>query len=305
MINFNFNHFLKHSFKDTLENLKMAFKAERRSKRYDGSDRIAYPPWGYTTVFKDEFRTHLDTKAWGYGQPWGEFHPDNLSQYYDNNGTLSYTSTNDELVLELRNKPKTWKLSTLPEWQKEASTKDKITIKTGVGMVHSKEAWKYGWFEAFIQLPEGQAYWTAFWLSGKHSWPPEIDIFEAYSHKGPRYDKPRFFKWFNRPNQMISPNLHYGSVEGGTKGAYGARDIPVMEATKRSVQYACLWEEDKIEIYYDGIKVFQCTDPKILEHYNGKLSHQRIIINHGLHEAYSDNPKESEMYINRVKVMQK
>jgi beta-glucanase (GH16 family) len=295
MINFNFNHFFKHSFKDTLMNLKMTFNAVRHFNAYISTDRIAHPPTEYNTVFEDNFNTKLNKTEWGYGQAWGEYHPDNLCQYYDNDGTLSYV-INDKLVLDLRNNPKTWKLS---------ETNDELTIKTGIGMVHSKEAWRYGWFEAFIQLPEGQSYWPAFWLSGKHSWPPEIDIFEAYSHDGPLYNKPRFFKWFNRPNQKIQPNLHYGSVEDGTKRMYGARDIPVMDATKRFVQYACLWEEDKIEIYYDGIKVFQCTDPKILENYNNELSHQRIVINHGLHESYPDNPDESSMYINSVKVMQK
>jgi len=182
---------------------------------------------------------------------------------------------------------------------------DEFTVDVCVGLIHSKESWRYGWFEASIKLPEGQAYWPAFWLSGAHSWPPEIDIFEAYSHEGPKYDKPRFFKWFSRPNQRIQPNLHYGSIEKGTKSMYGPRNIPVADATDRFVQYACLWEEDRIEIYYDGIKVFQCTDPKILETYNASDSHQFIILNHGLHHGHPDNPDESAMLVKNVIVKQK
>ena len=304
MINFNFKHFLKHKFNDTLSNLKMAIHAAWRYRTYDDNNRKVIPSSEYKTVFEDRFTDTLNTKDWGYGQPWGDFHPEHLYQYYDTKGELCYTSDNS-LVLELKNAPKTWKKSELPKWKQSDLLPDTFTIPVGVGMLHSKSSWQYGWFEAWIQLPEGKDYWPAFWLSGNNSWPPEIDILEAYSHHGSKYAKPGIFNWFKKLNQKIQPNLHYGDVATETKQMYGARDIPIAKVTERFVQYVCLWEEDRIEIYYDGIMVFKCTDSEILEWYNKNNADQFIILNHGLHHHYKGTPTESKMLIKNVKVMQR
>ena len=304
MVNFNFKHFTKHKFSDTLANLKMAFKALWRYRTYDNSNREVLPSSEYKTVFEDRFTDTLNTKDWGYGQPWGDFHPEHLYQYYDTKGELCYTSDNS-LVLELKNAPKTWKKNDLPKWKQSDLLPDIFTIPVGVGMLHSKSSWQHGWFEAWIQLPEGKDYWPAFWLSGKSSWPPEIDILEAYSHHGSKYAKPGIFNWFKKLNQKIQPNLHYGDVATDTKQMYGARDIPIAKVTERFIQYVCLWEEDRIEIYYDGIMVFKCTDSEILEWYNKKNADQFIILNHGLHHHYKGTPTESKMLIKNVRVMQK
>mgnify|MGYP000645416628 CR=1 FL=1 len=73
----------------------------------NGYGKPITPPDGYVNVFSDEFKKALNTKAWRYGQSWGEFHPNEPHQYYDNNGTLSYVSS-EGLVLELRKYPKTF-----------------------------------------------------------------------------------------------------------------------------------------------------------------------------------------------------
>jgi len=300
----NLNHFIKHKFKDTWYNLSYYFKANRRAKNYMGGDRSISPPENYKIVFEDNFKTPLNTDQWGYGQRWGDFHPDVLSWYYDNDGTYSYT-TKDGLALELRNVPKTWVKSELPEWRQASALPDQFTIPIAAGMVSSKQSWQYGWFEAWIKLPKGTPYWPAFWLTGKNSWPPEIDIFEAYSQFGNRYESKT---WFGKlkPNRKIQPNLHYGSVENNTKEMYGSWDIPVAECTERYVQYACLWEEDRIEIYYDGAIVFKCTDPKILATYNKENAEQIIILNHGYYWDKPDiRPDETAMLIKSVKVLQK
>jgi hypothetical protein len=303
MLGFDFRHVFKHKLIDALKNLKLSWDAERRVHTYEGGTRMAYPPSGYNKVFEDRFDAPLNKKEWRFGMPWGDFHNGYLHQYYDTTGNMAYVSP-EGLVLELRKIPKTWKKSDLPEW-KQKDLPEEFTIPVGVGFVSTKQTWQYGWFEAWIKLPKGQSFWPAFWSSAIDSWPPEIDILEAYSERGPKYNGPTISQyWRYRPNRQIRPNLHYGKTEDGTKDDYIGYDIPVAECTERFVQYACLWEEDRIEIYYDGYKVQECTDPKILKWYNEGGKHYFILC-HGLHNDYPENPDESAMLIRSFKVFQK
>jgi beta-glucanase (GH16 family) len=42
----------------------------------------------------------------------------------------------------------------------------------------------YGFAEARVKIPSGRGFWPAFWtLPASYAWPPEIDIFEIWSHE--------------------------------------------------------------------------------------------------------------------------
>lgn len=300
-------HIFKHKLRDTLDNFNFLNEAKRRSRSFNiiFRDGKTYPGKGYKLVWEPDFTKTLNTEEWGFGMPWGDFHPEYLHQYYDNDGTLSYINKDGELVLELRKRPKSWIKSKLPDWRTSDKMPSEFTIPVGVGFVHTKKSWKYGWFTADIKLPKGQSYWPAFWTASMNSWPPEIDILEAYSEKGPEYEGNTFFGLFKKKGLQHRPNLHYGKIEDGTKDEYGAWDIPIAASTERFVQYALRWEKDLIEIYYDGIVVFRCTDPEILKWYNKEGSESYLIFNHGLHQDYPDNPNESAMLIKNIQVWQK
>ena len=63
-------------------------------------------------------------------------------------------------------------------------------------------------------------------------------------------------------------------------------------------------EEDFIRIYYDGIMVFECTNPEVLKWYNKDRHEQFIIINNGVHDT-GEVPNECAMEVRRVAVYQK
>lgn len=295
---------MKHKIKETAKNYLLRARSIFNYIRYDGNGSVINPPKGYSKVFEDEFTSKLNNKSWGYAQPWGDFHSGDLHQRYDTYGTYSYTSS-EGLVLELRNVPRTYKKSDLPDWRQNSNMPDEFTIPVIVGMVHSKMNWQYGWFEGLIKLPKGQSYWPAFWLSGSNSWPPEIDIFEAYSEIGPEYNKKLISdKFISVPDWKIQPNLHYGSIENGTKKMYGPYNSPIAECTERFVQYVCHWEKNFIKIYYDGSLIFECKDPDILNFYNGNKDQMYMIINHGAHPDSSGINDESAMLIRSIKVYQ-
>jgi hypothetical protein len=298
-------HFKKHPLKEVIKNLKNLRRAEKRAKNYNGEERKVSVPEEYSQVFKDTFTKRLYVEDWRYAMPWGDFHPGYLHQYYDNNGTLSYCSP-EGLVLDLKKIPKSWKKSDLPEWRRTPEMPDEFTIPVGVGFVSTKKSWQYGWFESWIKLPEGKSYWPAFWMSGQNSWPPEIDILEAYSYIGPKYDGYTLFeKWGKKPNRKIQPNIHYGSQEHGNQDNYRSYDVPVANCTERFVQYVCHWEKEFIRIYYDGALILECTDDKVLKYFNRESDQMFVIFNHGLHQDYPENPDESSMVIKSFSVYQK
>ena len=299
-------HFLRHGFVESFKNLVNCLKAYGRILGFNkGVTTKIHPPLGYTQVFYDGFTSKLNRNNWRYGQPWGDFHPGSLHQYYDTDGTLSYVSPSG-LILELRKIPKSYKKSEIPEWRKSPSMPEEFTIPVGVGFVSSKDSWRYGWFEALIKLPNGQSYWPAFWLTGENGWPPEIDILEAYSEIGPSYEgKLLFNKFFKKKDVKIQPNLHYGKIELNNKRDYGSYNAPVHLCTERVVQYVCHWESDFIKIYYDGILVMETRNQEVLKWFNEKYKRMYVCLNHGLHQDHTENPKESCMIVRSFRVWQK
>ena len=293
-------HFQKHPFKEVIKNLRNLRRAGKWAKSYKGEERKIDVPPGYSSVLTETFTKKLYAGDWRYGMPWGDFQPANLHQYYDTNGILS-RCTPEGLQLDLKKSPKTWKKSDLPDWRRTPEMPDEFTIPVGVGFISSKKSWQYGWFEAWIKLPEGKSYWPAFWMTGQNSWPPEIDILEAYSYIGPKYEGYTLFeKWWKKPNRKIQPNLYFANQDN-----YRSYDVPVAKCTERFVQYVCHWEKDFIRIYYDGTLVFECTNPKILQYFNGEKDQMFVIFNHGLHQDYPENPDESTMIIRSFSVYQK
>lgn len=258
-------------------------------------------PNNYKKIFEDRFNSNLNLDKWRYGQPWGIFHSVYLNQYYDTKGSQSFTNHN-LLNLNTEYSPKTIIKKNLPKWRQSDRLPDEFTIPNAIGLITSKESFKYGIFKAEIKLPKEKNLWPAFWLCGENSWPPEIDIMEAFTND--KYDDYRgrfFFK--KRPNVRIEPNLHYGDVTKGTKQDYGSYRVFVNNATERFVEYVCHWEKDFIKIYFDGVKVFQTTDQKVLKWFNGSKSYQYIVLSNGI-RGESFNVNYSNMQVRNISVYQ-
>ena len=101
------------------------------------------------------------------------------------------------------------------------------------GMISSQSSfWQtYGYFEIAAELPEGAGAWPAFWLLPvDNSWPPEIDILEAFG---------------DQPNQVHSAVI--GS--SGTAEAWSQVDTSGGTHT-----YGVLWTPYEITFYVDGVE---------------------------------------------------
>ena len=237
-------------------------------------NKIALPPAGYKLV--DEIK-------WRFGPLWGEFHPKQLYKRYDMEGDTFEFSKENILKATPKYDPKTYKKKDFPHWQQQIDVPDEFTITHKVPRLHSVKSYRYGWFEAKIKLSKGKNLWPAYWLTGFNSWPPEIDILEAYSKYNKNYGSKIGVDYWK-----LQPNIHYGYVEDNTKKSTGATDIPVYGATDKFIQYACLWEEDKILIYYDGRLVVECRDPEVLKYFNEGHNWMVIVLSMGLCNSGKD-----------------
>jgi beta-glucanase (GH16 family) len=182
---------------------------------------------GYQLSFYDEFDS-LDTKKWRLGQPWGEFHPDNLHQYYSSD---QIQVRNGYLYLGGAYKPKKFKI--------QDST---FVIPYAVGLINSDISFqqKYGYFEIRSKNPSGPATWPAFWLTGATRWPPEIDIFEMYGKKNG-----------NAVHNQVT-TIHWGESNSRSRG-FLARKINLPNNTDSLFHiYACEWTPSLIKFYTDG-----------------------------------------------------
>ena len=130
-------------------------------------------------IFEDNFES-FNKDVWRIGQPWGKFHPEPPYQYY---GDESVFIQNDCLILNQIYSPKQ-----LTTWENPKV----YDIPYSVGLVTSYESYGYGFYEFEVELPYGSGLWPSVWLSCVNSWPPEIDILEAYSNDNSNYKNSLF-----------------------------------------------------------------------------------------------------------------
>ncbi|MFM6984665.1 MAG: family 16 glycosylhydrolase [Chitinophagaceae bacterium] len=213
-------------FKQTLSfkngGLKLRYHLNKKA-----SKKSSLTKEGWTISFEDNFDS-LNTKKWRLGQPWGEYHPGNPHQYYSKEMISA-----DSGFLHLRGtyRPKRF-----------ASGDSSIVIPYAVGLINSDISFqqKYGYFEIRSKNPGGAATWPAFWLTGAHKWPPEIDIFEMYGKKTGK----------TIHNQYAT--IHYGQTDTRSRG-YLSKKINLPNNTDTVFHvYACEWTPEYIKFITDG-----------------------------------------------------
>ena len=200
---------------------------------------------------------------WLQKERWGSVHPEKPHWWYD--PSASYIDAEDNLNLLTQRNPKYF------------AEIDKIST-IGVGLFSCQSRFGWGEFEIEAKLPYGDHLWPAFWMWSWDSWPPEIDILEAYSDNNPNYFKLRLLKPLGFWN--VQTNVHYidknlNKMSGGKTHFLGFKD-----PTKNWIKYSVKWLPNKLEFYYNGRLVRKITDTKILEQLN--LKKMNVIINNGV-----------------------
>ena len=186
-------------------------------------------------------------------QPWGDYHPGKLIQWYDPSG-IKVTNRGIELSVT----------------DNFLSSKDGL-IPFGVGLICSKEAYTYGIYEWDITLPKGRQLWPAVWLTNYDTWPPEIDVIEAYSNDKSNY------------GNRLNTNIYLGDSDESQYQLKAMSHGLLINLTER-INLKLVWFEEGIQIYYNDYLVRQITDEKSLKWLNVNPK-MRVIINAGLREV--------------------
>ena len=234
------------------------------------TSRLTFPfdSKDYDLVFSDEFDS-LNLTKWQIGQAWGRVHFQYPHQYYSDSAVQV---NRGKLRLSNRYTPK-----------KFVHNDSTYIVPYGVGCINSYHSFsaKYGYFAIRSKNPRGTATWPAFWLTGKHSWPPEIDIFEMYGECD------------TNEIHTQTMSLHYGSIEGGTKGSLTKKIELPKDTDEKFHVYSCLWEPKRITFYTDGILVKSIRLNRWMRKYFNEEMY--IILNNAIDHRYLGCVDSSEL----------
>jgi beta-glucanase (GH16 family) len=203
---------------------------------------------------------------WQVGERWGLMHPEKTECWYDKSAVKII---DDELYLKTHYNPK--KI-------------DGVISPFGVGLINCTTKFKHGRFDIDIKLPKGPSLWPAFWMWAFESWPPEIDVFEAYSnHKG------SYFNW--NINALlgdfwkVQTNVHLGKSPDnymiGAKEHWLGWKCPSKDFHTYSVE----WFPHGIFIYFDNKLVREILDENILSQLNDKT--MNVVINNSIKKEHN------------------
>lgn len=147
----------------------------------------------------------------------------------------------------------------------------------GAGTICSDNETGFGTYTLIAKLPRGDWHWPAWWLYSPVDkwWPPEIDIFEAYS-KNTGYRLYwwwcKLLKWLGVKNKVRSWNIQ-SCIH--TRGDAYIDQVPAKNPELKDFnidpslayhKYEMFWGPTVLKISIDGVVVRTVSDPEILDH---------------------------------------
>ncbi len=237
-------------------------------KKWSEAQGVFYLKSEASEFVADNFYGSSISSQWWTNYPWKNNNPTNSS--YNHSGLITKNNViveNGELLLKAT-KASGWPTDVSGETGKQYNgdfgRTDWVKWQGYVGVVsiQNKVYNKNCFIEGSFKQPESPiGYWNAFWLTGRDSWPPEIDIFETLSSK---YGEKA---WHTA--------IH---GEGDKNNLFGKSSKDNINITTGYHTFSMDWGYDYIKFYVDG-KCFQRA------HNNATLNFQknlRLILNTGI-----------------------
>ena len=201
---------------------------------------------------------------WRVGRSWGLAHPNHIC-WCDSN---CVDVRPDGIILSIERNDKAFVTDKPEMWGKIK------TYQWGVGYISSIETIKYGTLKIDFILPQGNHLWPAIWVTDGKTWPPEIDIVEAWSNdiKGKhRYNRmwgciPLPFVNRIFPGVVIGDcvnNKGYKSYTNIFKGTYPK--CLNIDGVNTCILH---WQPHEISIIWNGYIIAHEKDPDVLNWFN-------------------------------------
>lgn len=217
---------------------------------------------------------------WITQERWGSIHASKLFCYYESDCVM--VDNYQYLHLLTKRSPKKFKIT-------QNNEQTVIESPIAVGLVSSTQMFGYGYFEIEAKLPLGDNLWPAFWMWSSSGWPPEIDIFEAYTNKRKGYFRPRLNSLYN-----LATNFHYKDIKTSQNTNTKAKNhfFGLKDPGKNFIKYGLKYTPDEITIFYNN-KAVRSLDKKLLPYFRDHK--MNVIINNSItydadveKENYSD-----------------
>ena len=219
---------------------------------------------------------------WLTQERWGQIHTDKNFVWYDDTAVI----VDDQGFLHL-------KTHYNPKYFSDLN----VTSNIGVGLISCTSPFKFGTYEIEAKLPEGKNLWPAFWMWSFDSWPPEIDVFEAYSNNRGSY----FSLNYNFETKLsiwdVDSNVWWNkkgknSMLGGKSGWFG-----IKNPSKNFIKYKLVWSPDGLKFFYDNKLIRQVDDVEIMAQINNTT--MNVILNNSLSKP--DNDTNSDFVVKYFK----
>lgn len=199
---------------------------------------------------------------WRIGRQWGIAHPSHTC--WNSKNTVSIIG-DKEIRLDIGNEKKYFDFGNgqkLYPWS--------------VGYVSTIETIKYGTLKVDFILPQGNNLWPAIWITDGRTWPPEIDIVEAWSNN--KYNGNRCYRrvWNGITIPFVN-DIFPGVITGNcveNKGSKAYRNL--FKGTYSNYlntnggKNSCVldWKQDEIVISWNGRVVAHEKDSDTLKWFN-------------------------------------
>jgi len=217
---------------------------------------------------------------WITQERWGNIHSKKLFCHYSDSCVM--VDNYQYLHLLTKKDPKKFRVS-----QNQSQTVVESPI--AVGLISSKTMFGYGHFEIVAKLPVGDNLWPSFWMWAESGWPPEIDIFEAYTTKNKGY-----FNLKSNSIYKVESNFHYKDIKTSQDTSTGAKRhfFGWKDPSKHFIKYSLNFTPDDISIFYND-KLVRSLDKKLVPYFRDHK--MNVIINNSVNydvdmeaENYSD-----------------
>jgi beta-glucanase (GH16 family) len=199
----------------------------------------------------DKFNRFELSKNYHLQQPWGQYHPSKTCEFYDADCIKFHSGKGMEL------------------WVDDDIFEETIIIDRGVGLVCSKFNLTYGLYEWNVTLPKGSYLWPAIWLTHMTTWPPEIDVLEAYTDKNGKYKR------------RIETNSYYGYTPHN-ESSRSMRHGHIINVDDM-INLKMLWDKNFIKIYYNNILVRRITESMLISQLN-QDPWMKVIMNNSIRQ---------------------